>query len=163
MTESFRFLLRKQTLVEQIMIDPQTFAITLYGSDGQAIAKQRLPEGEKQIFAISVLWGLARASARSLPAIIDTPMARLDARHREHLVERYFPNASHQVLILSTDTEVDRGYYESLEPHLARAYHLNYDEEQKATVAEEGYFWTREDTNPKRQRGESIRLAGASG
>ncbi|HQU43941.1 MAG TPA: hypothetical protein PK867_14075, partial [Pirellulales bacterium] len=103
--------LRKQTLVEQIMIDPQTFAITLYGSDGQALAKQRLSEGEEQIFAISVLWGLARPSARSLPAIIDTPMARLDQRHREHLVERYFPNASHQVIILSTDTEVDRRYY----------------------------------------------------
>jgi DNA sulfur modification protein DndD len=141
-SESFRFLLRKQTLVEQIMIDPETFAITLYSDDGQAIAKQRLSEGEKQIFAISVLWGLARASARSLPTIIDTPMARLDARHREHLVERYFPNASHQVMILSTDTEVDRRYYEALEPHLARAYHLNYDETLKATVAEEGYFWS---------------------
>lgn len=89
-----------------------------------------------------MLWGLA--SARSLPAIIDTPMARLDARHREHLVERYFPNASHQVIILSTDTEVDHRYYESLEPHLARAYHLNYDEAERATMAEEGYFWTRE-------------------
>ncbi|HEX7376558.1 MAG TPA: hypothetical protein VF278_05570, partial [Pirellulales bacterium] len=77
--------------------------------------------------------------------IIDTPMARLDARHREHLVERYFPNASHQVIVLSTDTEVDRRYYESLEPHLARAYHLNYDEEHRATVAEEGYFWTGEE------------------
>ncbi|HET6878994.1 MAG TPA: hypothetical protein VFI31_02495 [Pirellulales bacterium] len=109
---------------------------------GQALSKQRLSEGEKQIFAISVLWGLARASARSLPAIIDTPMARLDARHREHLVERYFPNASHQVIILSTDTEVDRRYYESLEPHLARAYHLNYSEAERATVAEEGYFRT---------------------
>lgn len=167
-TESFRFLLRKQTLVEQIMIDPQTFGITLYGADGQAIAKQRLSEGEKQIFAISVLWGLARASARSLPAIIDTPMARLDERHRQHLVERYFPNASHQVIILSTDTEVDRRYYERIEPYLARAYHLNYDEEQKATVAEEGYFWTAEQvkmqqTNPKRERGTPTRLAGASG
>lgn len=166
-TESFRFLLRKQTLVDQIMIDPQTFAITLYGADGQAIAKQRLSEGEKQIFAISVLWGLARASARSLPAIIDTPMARLDERHRQHLVERYFPNASHQVIILSTDTEVDRRYYEHLEPHLARAYHLNYDEQQRATTAEEGYFWTagkvNEQTNPKRERGKATRLAGASG
>jgi hypothetical protein len=85
------------------------------------ISKQRLSEGEKQIFAISVLWGIARASARSLPAIIDTPIARLDARHREHLVERYVPNANHQVIILSTDTEVDRRYYESLEPHPAGA------------------------------------------
>ena len=36
-----------------------------------------------------MLWGLARASARPLPAVIDTPMARLDAAHRENLVERY--------------------------------------------------------------------------
>jgi DNA sulfur modification protein DndD len=140
-TESFRFLLRKQTLVERILIDPTTFAITLYDETGQAITKQRLSEGEKQIFAISVLWGLARASARPLPAVIDTPMARLDATHRQHLVERYFPNASHQVIIFSTDTEVDRQYYQALQPSIARAYHLNYDDETKQTVGEEGYFW----------------------
>src|SRR5207302_8595558 len=140
-TESFRFLLRKQTLVERILIDPTTFSITLYDDAGQAIAKQRLSEGEKQIFAISVLWGLARASARPLPAVIDTPMARLDAAHRQNLVERYFPNASHQVVIFSTDTEVDRQYYQALHPHIARAYHLKYDERARQTVGEEGYFW----------------------
>jgi DNA sulfur modification protein DndD len=140
-TESFRFLLRKQTLVERILIDPTTFAITLYDDAGQAITKQRLSEGEKQIFAISVLWGLARASARPLPAVIDTPMARLDAAHRQHLVERYFPNASHQVIIFSTDTEVDRQYYQALQPSIARAYHLSYDDQNKRTVGEEGYFW----------------------
>jgi DNA sulfur modification protein DndD len=140
-TESFRFLLRKQTLVERILIEPEHFAITLYDRDGQALPKQRLSEGEKQIFAIAVLWGLARASARPLPAVIDTPMARLDAAHRQNLVERYFPNASHQVLIFSTDTEVDRHYYQALQPAIARAYHLRYDEEQRMTVGEEGYFW----------------------
>jgi DNA sulfur modification protein DndD len=140
-TESFRFLLRKKSMVERIVIDPATFGITLYDRAGGALSKERLSEGEKQIFAISVLWGLARASSRPLPAVIDTPMARLDAAHRRNLVERYFPNASHQVIILSTDTEVDRDYYEALQPHIARAYHLNYDEEERATVAEEGYFW----------------------
>lgn len=87
------------------------------------------------------LRGLARAAARPLPAVIDTPMARLDAVHRQNLVERYFPSASHQVVVFSTDTEVDRPFYEALKPHLARAYHLNYDEQTKQTVAEEGYFW----------------------
>src|SRR5207248_6223611 len=140
-TESFRYLLRKQSLVERIIIDPLTFAITLYDQAGQAIAKPRLSEGEKQIFAISVLWGLARASARPLPAVIDTPMARLDAAHRQNLIERYFPNASHQVVIFSTDTEVDRHYYQGLQPAIARAYHLRYDERAKRTVGEEGYFW----------------------
>jgi DNA sulfur modification protein DndD len=146
-TECFRFLLRKQTLVERILIDPSTFAVTLYDGAGQAISRQRLSEGEKQLFAVSMLWGLARASARPLPAVIDTPMARLDAMHRQHLVQRYFPNASHQVVILSTDTEVDRHYYQLLQPSLARAYHLRYDEVQRMTVGEEGYFW-RDDRPP---------------
>jgi DNA sulfur modification protein DndD len=140
-SESFRFLLRKQTMVERIHIDPTTFATTLFDQGGRALPKQRLSEGEKQIFAISILWGLSRASAHPLPAIIDTPMARLDAAHRRNLIERYFPNASHQVVILSTDTEVDRHYYHDLQPHIARAYHLGYDEESRATQGEEGYFW----------------------
>ncbi len=126
---------------DRIHIDPSSFAITLYSEAGHALSKERLSEGEKQIFAISVLWGLARASAHPLPAIIDTPMARLDAAHRRHLVERYFPHASHQVLILSTDTEVDRHYYQALQPHIARAYHLDYDEKTRATHGREGYFW----------------------
>ena len=43
--------------------------------------------------------------------------------------------------MLSTDTEVDRGYYDALTPHIARAYHLNYHDDEKFTLAEEGYFW----------------------
>ncbi len=140
-TESFRFLLRKQTLVQRVEIAPDTFAVRLYDDTGQTVPKERLSEGEKQIFAVSVLWGLSRSAARPLPAIIDTPMARLDAKHRDKLVERYFPHASHQVIILSTDTEIEQQYFERLEPHVARAYHLNYDDKEKRTVAEEGYFF----------------------
>ncbi len=143
-TESFRFLLRKKTLVQRVAIDPQTFAITLIDSHGRSVAKERLSEGEKQIFAISVLWGLSRASARPLPAIIDTPMARLDVEHRRALVERYFPNASHQVIILSTDTEIERNDFQQLRTSVARSYLLNYDEATKATLPAEGFFWDNE-------------------
>ena len=68
-------------------------------------------------------------------------MARLDAAHHRHLDERYFPNASHQVIILSTDTEVDRHYDQLLQPAVARAYHLHYDDQARITRGEEGYFW----------------------
>jgi DNA sulfur modification protein DndD len=140
-TESFRFLLRKKALVERVVIDPRTFAIELEDSSGQRISKQQLSEGEKQIFAVSVLWGLSRASARPLPAVIDTPMGRLDAEHRNALLERYFPNASHQVVILSTDTEIEATAFEKLQLSIARAYHLDYDDAEKCTTATEGYFW----------------------
>ncbi|MFO1003455.1 MAG: hypothetical protein U0936_24245 [Planctomycetaceae bacterium] len=136
----FQFLLRKQAFVDHVEIDPETFGITLFDTLGATVPKDRLSEGEKQIFAISVLWGLAKASPRPLPAIIDTPMARLDSEHRTHLVERYFPNASHQVIILSTDAEVDETYYPKLEPFISHEYHLQYNEKEQLTTAEEGYF-----------------------
>lgn len=139
-TTSFRYLLRKQSLVDRVQIDPQSFAITLFDEAGIIVPRQRLSEGEKQIFAVSLLWGLAQASPRSLPAIIDTPMARLDSVHRQYLIDRYFPNASHQVIILSTDTEVDQQAYRDLKQHVARTYHLKYDEQQKVTLGEIGYF-----------------------
>ncbi len=151
-SNSFRFLLRKNTLVERVEIDPDTFCITLSDNDGNVIPKKRLSEGEKQIFAISLLWGLAQASPRPLPAIIDTPMARLDAEHRSHLVERYFPRASHQVIILSTDTEVDQHFYADLKPHIARAYHLSYNDKAKKTTVEEGYFWPTKPSNSRKKR-----------
>ena len=140
-TKSFRFLLHKQELVERVVIDPESFAITLIDKLGMVLPKDRLSEGEKQIFAISVLWGLSQASARPLPAIIDTPMGRLDSEHRNQLVERYFPHASHQVIILSTDTEIEVHYFEQLQSSVARAYHLKYDEGGRMTNVEEGYFW----------------------
>ena len=140
-TESFRFLLRKKALVSRVVIDPTSFAIELEDESGGRISKQQLSEGEKQIFAISVLWGLSRASARPLPAVIDTPMGRLDAEHRGALLERYFPNASHQVVILSTDTEIEENAFEKLQPSIARAYHLDYNDAEKCTTATEGYFW----------------------
>lgn len=140
-TESFAFLIRKHSLVDRVQIHPESFSIDLYDDRGNIVPKGRLSEGEKQIFAIALLWGLAKASPRQLPAIIDTPMARLDSEHRGFLVDRYFPNASHQVVILSTDTEIEKGYFESLRPRLARSYHLRYDEDERATNVEDGYFW----------------------
>ena len=59
----------------------------------------------------------------------DTPLARLDSDHRNLLIERYFPYASHQVLILSTGTEVDERYFEELRPKLAKVYHLDFKED----------------------------------
>lgn len=138
--DAFQFLLRKQALIDRVEIDPESFRITLFDTDGVVLPKERLSEGEKQIFAVSVLWGLAKASPRPLPSIIDTPMARLDSEHRAHLVERYFPHASHQVIILSTDAEIDATAYESIRPHVSHAFHLDYDEVKRSTNAESGYF-----------------------
>jgi DNA sulfur modification protein DndD len=143
-TESLRYLLRKKGLIQSLQIDPNTLEFKLHDQEGALIPKHRLSEGEKQILAISVLWGMSRASACPIPTIVDTPMARLDLIHRQRLIKRYFPHASHQVIVLSTDTEVDAQYFEFLKPYTSRAYHLNYDDQERMTIIEEGFFWSPE-------------------
>jgi DNA sulfur modification protein DndD len=140
--ESFQQLLRKRALVHGLEIDPDTLALRLTGAEGQAIHPDRLSAGERQLLAVSLLWGLARASQRTLPMIVDTPLGRLDSVHREHLVSRYFPHASHQVVLLSTDEEINGKQLERLEGHVGRSYHLEFDDICGRTEIVEGYFAT---------------------
>jgi DNA sulfur modification protein DndD len=139
--DSFRQLLRKQTLISTLRIDPLSFTIEMRGPDGNVLSPDRLSAGERQLLAVSLLWGLARASGRPLPAVIDTPLGRLDASHRYKLIERYFPYASHQVLLLSTDEEIDEHYFEKLKPWVGHAYHLEFDDTEGSTEVKPGYFW----------------------
>jgi DNA sulfur modification protein DndD len=140
MLESFRNLLRKKDLVRGVSINAGNFEALLTGSDGQTLPFDRLSAGERQLLATSLLWGLARASGRPIPTIIDTPLGRLDSSHRRHLVERYFPCASHQVLLLSTDEEIVGPYYEALKPYITRTYLLEHNEEVGQTQLKSGYF-----------------------
>jgi DNA sulfur modification protein DndD len=138
--DSFRQLLRKESLVTGLRIDPETFELELRGRNARAVTAERLSAGERQLLAIAMIWGLARASGRPLPTIIDTPLGRLDAEHRSRLVTRYFPFASHQVMLLSTDEEITRRYYQQLRPSIGRTYRLRFDEGEGRTIVEDGYF-----------------------
>ena len=139
--ESLQRLMRKDAFVSAVHIDPVTFAVEVSGPDGTIRDSHRLSAGERQLLAVSLLWALARASGRPLPAVIDTPLGRLDSIHRRHLVERYFPHASHQVLLLSTDEEVDQEFYNSIKKHIGHEYILEYDATTSSTRARPGYFW----------------------
>ena len=140
MLESFRKLLRKKELVSGLKIDDKTFEPTLTDRENAVLPFDRLSAGEKQLLATSMLWGIARASGSTVPTIIDTPLGRLDSSHRRHLTERYFPNASHQVLLLSTDEEIVGNYYETLKPYITRSYILAHDDVTGNTNIQKGYF-----------------------
>lgn len=139
--DSLRQMLHKESLVSSLKIHPEQFSLELRGKNDQLISPDRLSAGERQLLAVALLWGLGRASGRPLPAVIDTPLGRLDAEHRSHLVERYFPHASHQVVLLSTDEEIGKRYYDKLRPWISRTYHLVFDDKQQATSVQPGYFW----------------------
>lgn len=142
-TQRFKLLLHKTNLVHRITVDKETFALTLYDSAGEPTPISRLSAGEKQLLAIAFLWALASVSYRNLPIAIDTPLGRLDSSHRKNLIEQYFPMASHQVILFSTDTEIAQVEVETLRENniVAREYLLKHNAKQRLTKVKEGYFW----------------------
>jgi len=139
-SECFNRLIRKKTLVSKVAIDHRSFEISISNAANQQISASRLSAGERQLLAVATLWALAHASGRLLPAVIDTPLSRLDSKHRGALVENYFPVASHQVILLSTDEEVVGRYQEQLAPFIGRQYLISYDESKNTSFFKPGYF-----------------------
>lgn len=125
----FNGLIRKRRLVERVSIDPETFEIRLHGEDGAEINKDALSAGERQIFAVSMLWALGKTSGRELPVIIDTPLSRLDRHHRRALMMDYAPQASDQVIMLCTDTELTEDLEEIIKPYTCRQYEIGVGED----------------------------------
>lgn len=139
-TNCYNKLSNKQNLIRNVKIDPKTLDLYYLTKDNQEIDRMSLSAGEKQLVVISTLWALAICSKNKLPVIIDTPLARLDSKHRESLVHNYFPYASEQTMILSTDSEIDHNYYGMIKDYIGDEYILEYNEDTRSTVVKPGYF-----------------------
>jgi DNA sulfur modification protein DndD len=141
--KSYQKLARKNDLKISARINTSTFDVELIDEHSNTINRKELSAGEKQIYAIAILEALGKTSGRKLPIIIDTPLGRLDSHHRDKLIERYFPDASHQVIILSTDTEVDENYFTQgkFGDSISHAYEIQFNGETKASKLAGGYFW----------------------
>ena len=144
--EAFRSLLRKKHLIHSLSINPASFEVVLWQQPGIPLPFDRLSAGERQLLATALLWGLARAAGRPIPTIIDTPLGRLDSLHRGRLVESYFPHASHQVILLSTDEEISGEYHTTLQPFIGRQYTLTHDDTIGTTSIIPGYYENHETT-----------------
>ncbi|WP_068714514.1 DNA sulfur modification protein DndD [Vibrio tritonius] len=136
----FDTLGRKSNLITEIKINPISFNLTIKGTDYKPIDPKRFSAGERQLLSVAILWALADESGKEIPTIIDTPMGRLDGKHRTKLVENYFPSAAGQVILLSTDEEISGSYYKKLKPYIAREYHISYQDELQTSTITPGYF-----------------------
>jgi DNA sulfur modification protein DndD len=139
--DSYRRLLRKRALAHSVRIDPDSYRLEVLDHEDKVIAQDRLSAGERQLLMVAMLWGLAKASGRPIPTVIDTPLSRLDGDHREKMVENYFPAASHQVILLSTDQEVDEDKFAKLSRKVTKAYRIEYGEDKRTSEIVDGYFW----------------------
>ncbi|MCL1137187.1 DNA sulfur modification protein DndD [Shewanella pneumatophori] len=142
---SYKKLARKDDLDIKASIDHNNFNVTLYNNNKRNIDRKSMSAGEKQIYAIAMLDALAKVAGKKLPIVVDTPLGRLDSKHRNKLIENYFPEASEQVIILSTDTEVDAGFFDVLAGKISQSYQITFDAKTQSSFIDKGYFWQSED------------------
>jgi DNA sulfur modification protein DndD len=116
-------LWHKSERLTDVLVSFNDRRIELLGPHGP-IEKSDLSAAEKQLFAVAFIYALGQLSGSRMPLVIDTPLGRLDREHRQRFVSGFLPTASHQVILLSTDTEIVGPLYGDIEPLLAHRYEL---------------------------------------
>jgi DNA sulfur modification protein DndD len=144
--ESAQMLFSKQKLISRVKVDPHSFHLSIFDSANEEFSPHQLSAGERQILAISILWGLSKASGKSLPVFIDTPLGRLDHDHRDKLVATYFHKASHQTVLLSTEEEITPSRFRAMSAWVGNICSLIYEESTQCSHFEMGRFF--EDVQP---------------
>lgn len=137
--EGIRRCFHKSRLITRVSVDPQTYRVSLFDGDS-AIPREALSNGELQLYVTAIVWGLAKTSGRPLPFVVDTPLARLDVEHRENMIQNFYPEASHQTIMFSTDTEVVDSYYDMMRPYLSGTMLIRHDAGENRSVVGDGYF-----------------------
>ena len=127
----------KSELLNTIKTDTQSSFLTLRTK----VDINGFSSGEKQIYILCLYWALLKASDIEIPFIIDTPYARIDETHRNNITSEYLSTISDQVIILSTNTEIDEKAYREIKPKLNGEYLIEYDDKNRKTIQREGYFF----------------------
>lgn len=125
--ESYKTLLPNDNIVSVGM--GQDFDITLKDIDGNEISVANQSSGQKQILAIAIFWTLSKLSHSTIPLIIDTPLARIDATNRQRIIQNYYAKG-HQVIVLPHNGEMGLKEYEYAKPYIAGLYKIDNSEDR---------------------------------
>lgn len=141
MTDVYKQLAHKDQ-VDKIKIHNDGTAQIL-GKTGKEITFDR-SAGENQIFATALIAGLAKVSGVKAPMVVDTPLGRLDSKHRANILKFWTSEKNRQVILLSQDEEIDFHFYKSIQGNVGKTYLLEHvdvgDGIGRTTAVEDKYF-----------------------
>ena len=135
----YRVLTNAPGLIETIQIDSDSVELKLLDRRAELLAKEQ-SAGQKEVLAFALIASVVELSERQVPAVVDTPLARLDTLHKKNALSEFFPRLGPQVIILATDTEIGRDEVEQLSPFLATRHHLELNARTGQTEIKDGYF-----------------------
>lgn len=135
LNKHFETLMSGHSLIAEIKVD-EDFYLSFKDKNEETVGSGSISHGMRQLAVTALLWALKDVSARPLPVIVDTPLARIDRENQENLLTHYYPNAAEQVIMLATDSEVDDRKYELARSQLNRVYVLSNSDGQTTCIDE---------------------------
>lgn len=113
----------------------------IFHTSGNEIYLNHLNTASKQVVVQVLLKALHEYGDYDPPVMIDTVMGVLDETSRSTVLESYFPELSHQTILLSSDSEIRINTdLKKIEPFISKSYTLIRDKELQKTDVTEGYF-----------------------
>ncbi len=122
--EKFSKLKKEGYEADSIRLD-ENFNINIYDKDNRAMDILSSSSGQKQIIATALIWGISEYIPEEIPMIIDTPLGRLDEKNQTRILNDFYPNASSQVIILPTPSELRHEGFTELKEHIEQVYELS--------------------------------------
>ncbi len=133
-TEIFNSLRPHSKQISKIELDAYNLSAKIHGHDGSLSESSMLSAGEKQIYAMALLLAITSVSSRMFPLVIDTPLARLDKKHRTNMIRKLADSAFDQLVLFATNTEITKAIRDELDPYLCREISLRYNGKSENTT-----------------------------
>ncbi len=118
----FNKIIRKDDFIKKIEIDQDTFKVRVLTINNKFKKLTFLSSGEQQILITCIVSAYFKLSNKKMQFVIDTPLARLDSINKLNYIRDLVPEISNQVIILSTDSEVDKDIYNKIKHKIFKEY-----------------------------------------
>jgi DNA sulfur modification protein DndD len=116
--------LKKESFNIKKIVLTDDFNIYLINKNNEKLSVLSASSGQKQIIATALIWGVSEYLNKEIPMIIDTPLGRLDIENQKLILKEFYPNASKQVIILPTPSEIRNEEFKILNSYISDTYCL---------------------------------------
>lgn len=118
-------LLKKEGYEADCIKLDSDFNINVYDKQSLPMDILSSSSGQKQIIATALIWGISEYISEEIPMIIDTPLGRLDEKNQSLVLNQFYPNASKQVIVLPTPSELRHDGFKHLENQISQIFELS--------------------------------------
>ena len=132
-TEAFSALTTEPTYVG-LRIN-ENYGLIIMDRENREVAQRSA--GAEQIVALSLIDGLNRTARKSGPIVMDTPLGRLDLKHRDKVL-KYLPQMAEQVILLVHEGEIRKEeVVTALEGRIGGVYNIERISSSESSISKE--------------------------